>query len=274
MATDGRAEAREDEWFDARRVARVLGAHPDRHDHGGTSEHDFDLALPDGRRIALEITSFGADHRLRFAGRLRQNVDLFAGHTLHWSWTVILDNAQAQIRELVPDLETFLGGLEAAGHPWARFPDDPGWVPSDAIELQIHSLGQRGFCEARASTKVSREGGPRIRVAQSEAIEVRESSLDEAILAVFAKGDNQEKLRLAESDERHLFIGLADWAAGAVLDRHHEPPPCPLDPADVIDCVWLYSVAASWAIFRASPGGRWDRFIEMSGEPRPYEPHL
>jgi hypothetical protein len=93
-----------------------------------------------------------------------------------------------------------------------------------------------------------------------------------AVDAVFAKGDNQPKLKAADAHERHLFVWMTDASAAAVFGLPDEPPPCPIDPQGVIHVVWAYSSRASWAVFRATPGGRWERFNDVTGDPAPYPP--
>ena len=250
----------------------MIGGIPCRHDVGGNAQHDFDLVASSGRRVALEITTFGGDRWLAFKATFDKHRVQFAAPSLRSQWSVIADNRTTQIKELQPDLEAFLAHLEGAGIAWFKSTDDPHAKPlDDPIKREIAQWRQRGVQEASVLAKEPRVDAPRILLAQSEEqVDVSAAALPDAIQQVFDKGDNQPKLKKAEADERHLFIWVSDWSASGALELPSEPPPCPPDPQGIVDIVWLYSGGTSWAIYRAAPGGRWERFHDGTGEPHPY----
>lgn len=224
-------------------VAAVLGARPERRDRPGApaGTHDFDLHLPDGRVVALEVTS-------STVGEVRSMWDTIG--RLEWSFPELASNWSISVEAAgAGDPGAHIGRLRQWVAPLLKvleeervsvFPS-PGPV-SPAAQTAIDALGElrvRGGSSAggaypgRVPMVVVGTTGPG---GWTDGSSVN-SAIEGAVTA------NLEKLLRAEADLRHLFLWV-DWtdhASEAALALFKLPSAGPCLP-DQIDAVW----AATW----------------------------
>jgi hypothetical protein len=225
--------------------------------------HDFDIALPDGRRIALEVTTI-ADAKVQGFHNVMGDTD-WLGPGLRADWWVGLREPEAgrpviRIKRQKPKIVEALATLEAHGvsalerdalAPWARPPEPTPPAVRDAIGkltaagvLHIRSIGEKRDDVARLF--FSSQGGATSDPDQLNA------------LVVERVGTKRGKLAAAEASERHLFIWLGDSHPGAELAFSTlQPPPPPPIPTDV-DVVWLARLAYPIRLWRLRPPGGWE----------------
>lgn len=256
----------ESEHAAARAVIRVVGGEYVLHDTGSEdAQYDVHIIAGDGTSIALEVTSVGGDTWKRTKARIAKesNAGHFEGANLQWLWWVILPTGIG-VRDLPPPLEALLENLESVGiqHIAESYSGDDELLLDAAKELR-----QMRVNSVTVWTDDPVEGQTRILVSQSERRVGTDGALPAALVEVFAKGDNQEKLARAQTDERHLYVFMEDGGAGTVLEGGLFLPPCPADPQDVIDAVWIFSPSASSYLFRVTPGEiDWTRYSSITGD--------
>ena len=252
-------------------VAQVLGASCWHLNDTGSADGQFDICLVTerGSRIALEVTSYGGETWRQTAARIDQQrrMGSCAGEGLGMVWAVVIQTGIG-IRELQPALEEALVLLESTGADGIDVVESS--TDSPALKTAIEGLRRLGV----RSTWVLKENPvadePRIVLLQSERTIGTAGSLPSGLTCVFARGDNQRKLDVEGYDERHLYVFVLDGGAAAVLQGLWPLPPCPEDPAGVIDTLWVYSPSASTFLFRVTPGTEdWERFVVANGEPWP-----
>jgi hypothetical protein len=234
----------------------------------GSGQYDVRIVTGEGRTVAMEVTSFGAEDwkETRAAIEARQKRGEFQGEGLQRQWGVLFPTG-TRIRPLERPLTALLARLEEQGLTRAanRYDGkDPG------LREIATTLAELGVTEADVWQETPPKGVRRILLLQTESSMGTAGALPAAITALFNKRDNQEKLAKADCDERHLYATLEDHGSGAVLEGVWPLPTCPADPAGVIDVLWVWSPSLSSVVFRVEPGtSAWRRFNSVDGTPLP-----
>jgi hypothetical protein len=247
-----------DEEAAARIVAQHTGGTYRARDVLGAEErtHDLDIDLPDGGRIALEVTSAGD-------GQLESLQNAAFGRT--WSaptlagnwWLVLPRDPRLRVKPLMAAVVPHLALLEKHGveqiGSGSRPRQPPDGVHVDAAEAvrQIFAL------RVRVATRINPPApGETAQVLVSLGDGVG-SNIDIVNELVAARAEAKAaKLAAAEGDKRHLFVWIRGSQSGAELAMGTLPPPevAPLLP-DAIDVLWVASAAALW---RLQPPREWE----------------
>jgi hypothetical protein len=203
---------------------------------------DFEVRLPGGRRVALEVTTATEEdaQRLRVAALGRQ----YSASELanDWQLGVIEEagrepvNIRALIAGIVPVLEVFerrgITEVETRQSPQYRRP-----APGTAQEVVDATLEQ-----FKLGAILTRSWGPRQSPdAASLLLSIHggfSADIDKVneLAAIEAKA-NSAKLAAADADERHLFMWLTLTHPDAELAVHTGPPPSTLPSG--VDVLWL-----------------------------------
>ena len=245
------------------------------HDDGHESRlYDVELGLADGTRVAMEITSLQQEfwHRARHARD--QRTEEYEGASLARHWIVMTDAERVRMKQLGPELEGLLHDLERAGVGEANvgLEDAIGRLPVDAqtAARKLGSLHVHNVVTWEEDTFAA--GSPRILIALSTRAIGTEGALVSSLTNLLADGHNQKKLaRASDCDELHLFVDVEDLA-GPVLAGGLELPPCPPDPTGTLTWLWAWTSAgdSSGLVFRARPGGHWERYNVHTGTLLPW----
>jgi hypothetical protein len=255
------------EFAAGQHVLAVLGGEFEIHDTGAEpGQYDIEIKTGMGVSVALEVTSYGGDDWKRTAARVRKQMDRgnFAGDGLRNQWLVVFPSGIG-VREIEEPLTEVLLRLEGEGRSFAtkRYEGD------DEILIEIAEL-LNGLPVNSVSVfdPDPPAAEPRILLAQSDSSIGTAGALPAALATIFQKGDNQDKLARSRTDERHLYVFMEHGGASAVLEGAWPLPPCPEDPAGVIDTLWVYCPSVSSYLFRAHPGSDdWEKFIALTGDP-------
>ena len=225
--------------------------------------HDFDINHPDGRTIALEVTTI-ADTKLQRFYAIMGDTDWLAPE-LGTNWSIRLPEPQAgqpiiRPKRRMPTIASALAALESYGisqlewhtlDPWALLPDS---TPPDVREA-IVKLRSAGVTSAR-STGQKPDEVARLYFGTHGGATGNPDQLNE--LVVERADVKCEKLAAAQASERHLFIWLTDSYPDAELAFATLPPPAPPSiPAD-IDVVWLAGFVGPIRLWRLRPPGGWE----------------
>jgi hypothetical protein len=241
----------------------VLGA-PD-------ATHDLDVLLPDGRRIALEVTSAGDEAvealRREALGRVWEAPTL--AH--HW-WIGLPIDGRIRVRDLmsevIPHLEVLerhaverVGGLARADR-WspAEVHQEPAAAAGAVLRLGVSHATRLGPPKpgeaARVMASLHGGAGSNFDAMNDLVSECARKKID--------------KLMAATGDERHLFVWIRSSASDAELAIATLPPPAsPPGLPDGIDAVWVATSGGPDALYarllRLRPPGAW----ETIGAPSP-----
>lgn len=251
-------------------VAAMRSGRPRRRDRWGAPDgtHDFDLHLPDGRVIALEVTSSTVSEVAMMWDAIN-SLDWCFDHLTH-SWSVSLAAARkgspgTRVRRFHKDSPPL---LEILGQ-------EVGWMPRDYFGGTIDSALSARAQEAIAGLKTlgvqhgcpvdTMPGGqPVILVGTAGIGESTDGSsvnraVQEAALA------NVTKLTRATADERHLLVWIdsSDNQSESAMVTFSLPKEGPELP-DALDVVWVAlwmrgmnrdcNVHSLWTFAR---GGHW-----------------
>jgi hypothetical protein len=246
---------------------------------GAEGAHDFDVVLPDGRNVALEVTS-AADESIESlirAGVTRQH---FAPTLTHDWWLGLPYDGSVEVSKVRAKAPRHLAVLEASGRTEVggilpahrRAPANASEHEVRAIE-ELFSLGvdfarRLGTREAgeNAELLVTLHGG---------------SGSDFAALYRLIESRAEAKapkLIAAGGAERHLFVWMRASASDAELAfATLAPPEVPPDLPQGIDVLWLASPAttpgALWGrLWRLQPPGGWELIAPPSREDDPSHP--
>jgi hypothetical protein len=239
------------------------------HDDGSApAMFDVEITVND-QRIALEITSIAASRWRETADAVGKHSDKLAGTGLSHRWWVVFDN-RASVRALAPLIEPALRSLERAGFEslaharLARIGD--ATADAGCSRFETGPLG--AVHSAEVWTESGSTEAPKILLAQAEAVISNSQTFNTAIASLFAHArDNQAKLAAAMAEERHLFVSIEDHTVGAAIAAAWPLPPCPPDPAGIVDVVWIYALSSSGWLFRGSPGSPdWFRYVAATGD--------
>lgn len=255
-----------DEDVAGRIVALVLGGEHTINDTGSEpGQYDVRIVTGDGCTVAMEVTSLGADDwaKTRAAIEQWQQNGYFQGEGLQHQWGVLFPMG-TQVKLLDQPLTDLLGRLEAQGLTEAASRYDGEDPCLHEIATALADLGVSSVVVWQESPP---NGVRRILLLQTGSGIGTAGALPAAIVALFDRRDNQQKLANANCDERHLYAMLEDNGSGAVLEGVWPLPRCPADPVGVIDVLWVWSPSISGILFGVEPGtSRWQRFDSVSGE--------
>lgn len=234
--------------------------------------HDFDVALPGGGQIALEVTSIADPDVVSFRSVL-SDTDWLAP-TLKCDWWVVLPDPEprqpilrikrraAAIVKALLSLEeydvTVLGPdvLETSTRPTI----EP--VPV-AVRSAIDTLISVGVTLVRSTGR--RDGDVARLVFSTHGSAVGNPQQLNTLVAEQAH-DNHEKLAAAHASERHLFVWLWDTHPDAEAAFSSSPPSAvPTIPPN-IDAVWLARYAWPVKLWRLRPPHAWEP-LEVIYEP-------
>jgi hypothetical protein len=226
--------------------------------------HDFDITLPDGRRIALEVTTI-ADTEVQAFYTVIGDHDWRAPE-LRADWWVGLAEPEVggrviRIKHQKPKIVRALATLEAhdttgldrdALDPCACPPESTPPAVCDAIAtltsagvLYVQSTGERHDDVARLF--FSSHGG-----AVSDPNQLNDLVAERVRV-------KREKLEAAtDASERHLFVWLGDSYPNAELAFSTLPPPEPPPIPASVDVVWLARLAWPIRLWRVRPPGGWE----------------
>jgi hypothetical protein len=248
-------------------VAQQLGGQLHAQDVLGApaGTHDFDIELPDGRRIPLEVTSAadGEIEALRNAAFGREWKAPSLEH--HWWLGVPNDgsvNVKALMTKVVPHLEVLerhsIEQVGGAGRADRRPPVGANQEVVDAAR-GVFELG------AHRATRLDAPKPGEIALVMAPLHGSAGSNFDllNDLVAKCAAA-KAEKLAAAAGHERHLFIWMRPSVADAELAMATLPPPesTPVLP-DGIDVVWVATgptttEALFGLLWRLEPPGGWE----------------
>jgi len=248
-------------------VARQLGGQEQARDVGGAppSTHDFDIKLPDGRLIALEVTSAadGAIEALRNLAFGREWKAPSLGH--HW-WLGVPNDGSVKVKALmtqvVPHLEVLeQHDIEQVGGGGRSDRRPPGGVDEDV------ATAARGVFKLGAD-RATRLDAPKSGETALVMVSLHGGAGSNFDLLNDLVGGCSEakakKLAAATGDERHLFIWMRPSVADAELAMATLPPPesTPELP-DGINVVWVATGPARQdalfgLLWRLEPPGGWE----------------
>jgi hypothetical protein len=252
-----------EEWRDAKAVAGLLGGEAEAHDTGGAPDgsYDFNVVLPDGRRIALEITTPEDERRLALTKAAMLPTYAAPGLARSW-WLSIPVEKPAKIARLVQRAVPLLAVLEAHSVEW------------------VHSY--RPLLDQTQTQAAIDAARPLFALGVSQAAALAETDSPEVLFSLHGgagggseqinaiveehAGYNIDKLRAATGvAERQLFISISLSQSSVELAMATLSPPStpPSLPAD-LDVVWV----ANWnerKIWRTR-GGPWDVLDAPGGQ--------
>ncbi len=248
-------------------VAQQLGGRQHARDVGvappGT--HDFDIELPGGLTIPLEVTSAadGALEALRNLALGREWKAPSLGH--HW-WLLVPNDGSVQVKALMTKVVPYLAVLErhgiervgGAARADRRPPTGASQEVTDAalgvFELGAHRAMRWG---------VPKPGETALVMASLHGGAGSNFDLFNDLVAECARA-KAEKLAAATGEERHLFIWMRPSVSDAELAMATLPPPdsTPTLP-DGVDVVWVATGpttqnALFGQLWRLEPLGRWE----------------
>ncbi len=262
-----RGELTPDEEAAAEIVAQQLGGTAIPRDVPGAGDrtHDFDIELPDGRLIPLEVTSAGNEAVEALAGAAFSD---WPAPTLTRNWWIGLPrDGGLNVKSLMGALPPHLAVLERHDVELvsARQP-----LPADAdgevIAAREGVLAAGATHAARLRTPDPGEAARLLSSMHGGA--ASNFDLMNDLVAGCARR-KAEKLAAADGCERHLFVWIRGSASDAALAIETLPPP-PDTPEipDGIDVVWVATGVPGQpprALLRLQPPGGWETIVGGSG---------
>jgi hypothetical protein len=234
--------------------------------HAAPGMYDFDIHLPDGRVIALEVTTI-ADFKVVGFHNLMGDT-MWVAPELNTDWWVALPDPEGgqpviKIKRSKPTMVSALAALEAHGITQLEpdmldrlelLPESTPPVVREGIKKLsamgirlVYSTGQRSDDVAQLlfSAHGSASGNP--------------DQLNDLVLErVEAKREKLAAGEAAEASQRHLFIWLTDSYPDAELAFSTMTPPAPPPIPSIIDVVWLARFAWPIRLWRLRPPGGWE----------------
>jgi hypothetical protein len=193
--------------------------------------HDFDVELPDGRVVAVEVMRHNSAGRLQVLAEIQERTWTFPGLASSWHLTLSVD-PQAQVGALHAEAEDLLAVAAQAGHD--RFQPRQG--------SRLHQLG------VRAVIKLPQVRPPQVICAFTDDFDpaILEPTAGRAVVqAVEQRAARKAQQKAAspqwgEADERHLFLWIefSQRATLADLGFVGTPQTAPQLPPS-IDAVWV-----------------------------------
>jgi hypothetical protein len=202
--------------------------------------HDFDIALTDGRIVALEVTSAVDGSVIELHNTAFARAWLIPELQLDWWIGIPRESGTIPLRKsrsaLIAVLRCFQAhGLTAVAPDWVEY-GIPSTLPAAVIQA-VETLFQLGADWAR-STDRGRDSTAQLHFFFHGAASANFDQLHQLMLErVEAK---RLKLLRANAHERHIFVWLDNTYPDAELAVATLPPPssAPTLPAQV-DAVWL-----------------------------------
>jgi hypothetical protein len=230
--------------------------------------HDFDVILPDGRCLALEVTSAidGAVVALSDAafgreGRQRR----WPAHNLANDWIVTIPQRPVRIAEMMSTMLPILQAFEEHGHTdvdphmYYAYVSPRSEMPAAVVEA-ARRMVKVGVTRARVLAPRA-DGDAEMFVTISGGFT---GDPDAANRLVAERAEpKREKLARAKADsasECHLFVWLDGTQPGAELAVAKMPPPPPPEIPSEIDVVWLATppLATPEQFWRARQSTGWE----------------
>ncbi|MDF3044145.1 MAG: hypothetical protein K0R30_373 [Ornithinibacter sp.] len=252
-----------DERYAAVVVERATGARARAHDvDGRQAAYDIDLAFPDGRRAALEVTTHAGPGVRRTHALLRRDRHTWPNPGSWW-WTIDLAEpsdimrVRAAYGRAIQACESH-GVTQPGALPRGVLSGDPElrWL---AHESQSVLRGNPSFFEGNGRPVSGVLVTPKARTAW---VDSRLAGLPGAVtelLAVPHVARRAAKVAAARSvDERHLFVGIGE---GGLPDSLYVPLTGPLDAMPDEDPQVEEPLSHLWitTAWSGSPLLRWDR---------------
>lgn len=227
----------------ARLMSRLLGGIPRRHDYNdGTPRHDFDIRMPDGSVIALEVTQHVVFVREQQRGELGKRTWQFPDLQRDWFADVL---QTASVRQLHQQLPGLLGLLERRSVRTRTLTRAALRGSGEVTGGIAGGLAQLGVLSCRSYEADAQHGS----IYVDPLVEPTSSGVNSAAEVVtchaLSAKDNAYKLgRAGSAAERHLLIwvdhaALDASAAMQVGERHQQLPSDVPELPDEIDVVWL-----------------------------------
>lgn len=198
--------------------------------------HDIDLWIPDGRRIAVEVTQIICGE---LVAQMRSEASWLTT-TLQMDWWVELRDEHVRVKGLRDIVEAELAILEAIMPPLAvDASTTQHYAEIEPIPRRLSEIGVVNV--ARLPVLPAQRGvGHVLLRAGVRSFAPMEDAFPEINKAAV---DNHAKLRRAQADERHLFVWIESPHPTAGTWSHGEDlPPISLQLPDGIDAVWLSPV--------------------------------
>jgi hypothetical protein len=260
-------EPSESELAAATIVADDLGGMWVSRDGAAASDgmHDFDVELPDGRRVALEVTGAINEQAVRLSeaaygteGRERR----WPAEGLANDWLVVIPPRPVKVARLMHDMVPILTLFEREGLTQVNTSFNPAYrrsapgTPPAVIEATLRVF-KMGVLETRVLW-------PRPEAQAQLFVTVRggfSADIERVNDLVVQRAESKiEKLTRAEAAERHLFVWLDGTQPEAELAVATGPPPTTaphLSP--VVDVVWLATppLTDPQRLWRVRPPGDW-----------------
>jgi hypothetical protein len=247
-------------------VAEHLGGTEQPRDGVGAppKTHDFDIHLPDGRCIALEVTSIAHPDVVGFHNLMGDTEWMAPALRSDW-WVALPDPEGGQpvirIKRVKRTIVDALKALET--HDVALIDPDtldpiahlPHSLPA-AVRDAIEKLRSTGVTFARCTGTAPDDVARLLFMAHGSATGNPDELNELVVERALAK---QEKLVAArDAAARHLFIWLTDSYPDAELAFNTLPPPEPPPLPAGIDVVWLARKAWPIRLWRLQPPNEWE----------------
>ena len=247
----GAVPAAWDEELDAARIVEghLGGVSRPRDPGGGAAQlHDFEVVLPDGRIVAVEVTrhTVPEDNAARAAVKRKQ----WQFGVLRYDWVVDMIQ-HYDVREVHRRFPGLLAVVEAAEVETFNLKHRTASGPAEEALLQLRTMGAQLLYRLKEAS----DGGGRIILG---AASVAGSTAADVLVEVAERyanlPDNARKLATAEADECDLFIWVESAHHQAVAAMAFEvlPERVPTLP-DHVDAVWLataYDAPQVWRYVR------------------------
>ncbi|HYB27956.1 MAG TPA: hypothetical protein VEF89_15165 [Solirubrobacteraceae bacterium] len=251
-------------------VADAVGGHWESRDGEGDPPgmHDFDVILPDGRCIALEVTSAidGAVVALSDAAFGREGrQQRWPAPALTNDWIVTIPQRRVRVADMMSAMLPILEVFEEHGHadvdPHVNYAyvSPRSEMPAAVVEA-ARRMVELGVTRARVLAPRA-EGDAEMFVTISGGFTGDPGAVNR--LVAERAEPKREKLARAKADsasECHLFVWLDGTQPGAELAvAKMPPPPAPEIPSEV-DVVWLTTppLATPEKLWRARQSEGWE----------------
>lgn len=260
-------DPRPDELAAADLVANALGGRWQTRDGESDPDgmYDFDVILPDGRCIALEITSAsdGAVIALSDAALVRE------GKQRHWpapglanDWIVTLPQSLVRVADMMRAMLQILKTFEEHDHHNVDHPINYDYInPRSDLPAPVVEAARRMVELGVTRVLVL---APRIRDVAEMIIAIGSGAVadPDAVnrLVIERAQPKRKKLAMASADERHLFVWLDGTQPAAALAAAKLAPPSAPDIPSEIDVIWLATppLAAPEKLWRARKPAGWE----------------
>ncbi len=212
-------------------VASRLGGEAKPRDIPGAPDatYDFDICLPDGRNIALEVTS-AADPELLSMRAAQGRVWKAPSLSADW-WISFAGGSPVNIKSMLKGLEAHLKVLEEHGvTEVSKYSPASGRRSSAVTEATSQILA--GRITAARSWNRPAPGTPARMLLTPHRGFISDAEQVNPLVARAAE-DNAKKLRAADADERHLFVWIDEDKAELAMFTQGPPPTVPDLPAGI-----------------------------------------